>query len=152
MNLKRFNLVPLLAAGIFIFSSASFSGQAVAKDNNVTVNISSMGEQMMYNMKDISVPANSTVTVVFENKSSSLKHNWVLTEKGAGDKVAMDGMSAGEAKSYVKKGDKVIAYTKLGDPGKKVKVTFKAPKKGTYDYVCTSPGHNMIMKGKFVVK
>jgi azurin len=145
-------LKTILVAGIMMLSAISFSGQAIAKDNKVTVNVSSMGEQMMYNMKDISVPADSTVTVIFQNKSSSLKHNWVLTQKGASDKVAMEGMSAGESKGYVTKSDKIIAFTKLSEPGKKVQVTFKAPKKGTYDYVCTSPGHNAIMKGKFVVK
>jgi azurin len=80
-------------------------------------------------------------------------HNWILTTKGSGNAVANEGIGAGEAKGYINKSNKnIIAFTPIAKPGKTVKVTFKAPKKGTYDYVCTSPGHNMLMKGKFTVK
>jgi azurin len=62
-------------------------------------------------------------------------------------------MSAGEGKNFINMSNKnIIAFTSLAKPGKTVKVTFDAPKKGTYDFVCTSPGHNMMMKGTFTVK
>ncbi len=144
-------LLSLLTSATFLFSVSS-ANQAFAAGNKVTLNISSVGEQMMFDKKELTVPAGSDVTVIFTNKSSALKHNWILAKKGTGNKVAAAGISAGESKSYVVKSPDVIAYTKLISPKKKGQVTFKAPAKGTYDFVCTSPGHNMIMKGVFKVK
>jgi azurin len=152
MKTKK-NLLSLLTAGAFIFSAVSFTGEALAAGKKVTLNVESMGDSMMYTKKDLSVPADSVVTLNFKNNSSALMHNWILTVKGAADKVANEGIGAGEAKGYINKSNKnILAFTPVAKPGKTVKVVFKAPKKGVYDYVCTSPGHNMTMKGKFTVK
>lgn len=141
----------LLTSATFLITGLTAT-EAFAGGNKVVVNISSMGEQMKFDKNEIKVPAGSDVTVVFTNKSTALKHNWILAKKGKGDAVATAGMSAGEGKGYVTKSGDVIAFTKLIDPKKKGQVTFKAPAKGTYDFVCTSPGHNMLMKGKFIVQ
>ncbi|MEK7434730.1 MAG: plastocyanin/azurin family copper-binding protein [Cyanobacteriota bacterium] len=134
-----------------LVSSVFFAGAAFAKSE--TLKIESVGDQMKFNKSEFSVSAGSDVTVEFKNTSSSLKHNWILVEKGEGDKIATEGIAKGEGQSYVNKSNKkILAMTKLADPGKTVKVMFKAPKKGSYDFVCTSPGHNMLMKGKLTVK
>ena len=36
--------------------------------------------------------------------------------------------------------------------GESSSVTFPAPEKGTYDYICTFPGHYAIMRGILVVE
>lgn len=141
----------ILTSATFLFSGA-LATEAMAAGKKVTVNIASFGEQMKFDKNEIKVPAGSDVTVIFTNKSTALKHNWILTKKGKANSVAMAGMAAGEAKGYVVKGGDVIAFTKLIDPKKKGQVTFKAPPKGTYDFVCTMPGHNMLMKGTFIVQ
>ena len=145
--MKKF--LTYLTAGLF---TLTLTTTAIAGGGKVTVKITSMGDQMKFDKSEVSVSEGSEVTVEFKNASTSLKHNWILVEKGTGDKIAMDGMSAGESKSYLPKSKSIIAATKLANPGKTEKVTFKAPKKGSYDFVCTSPGHNMLMKGKFIVK
>lgn len=145
--MKKF--LTYLTAGLF---TLSLTATAIAGGGKVTVKITSMGDQMKFDKSEVSVSEGSEVTVEFKNASTSLKHNWILVEKGTGDKIAMDGMSAGESKSYLPKSKSILAATKLANPGKTEKVTFKAPKKGSYDFVCTSPGHNMLMKGKFIVK
>ena len=160
MNSKLLSVITLgmIAVSSVLSAPQAFAAapkaakMATASGKAVTLNIASNGEQMMYNKKELSVPANSKVTVIFQNKSAALKHNWVLVKAGKGDKVAAAGIAAGESKGYVVASSDVIAYTKLSAAGKKVQVTFQAPKKGTYDFLCTSPGHNAIMKGKFVVK
>jgi azurin len=149
--MKNNKFLSLLTSTTFLFSGA-LATEALAGGNKVVVSISSMGEQMKFDKNEVKVPAGSDVTVIFNNKSTALKHNWILTKKGKGDAVATAGMSAGESKGYVTKGGDVIAFTKLIDPNKKGQVSFKAPAKGTYDFVCTSPGHNMLMKGKFIVQ
>jgi azurin len=49
--------------------------------------------------------------------------------------------------------DKVIAATKMLGPGETDTVSFTAPAAGTYDYICTFPGHAMAgMRGVLTVK
>jgi len=50
--------------------------------------------------------------------------------------------------------DKIIANTELAGPGETVEVSFTAPTKpGTYEYLCSFPGHYQVgMKGQLVVK
>jgi hypothetical protein len=62
-----------------------------------------------------------------------------------------------EGRAYIpwegKKLDKrVLAATRLTEPGQKQTLKLTAPKKeGEYEYVCTFPGHWMIMNGKLIV-
>jgi len=46
----------------------------------------------------------------------------------------------------------VIAYTKIIGGGESVTITFDTPEKGTYDFLCTFPGHFALMQGKFIVE
>jgi len=72
---------------------------------------------------------------------------------GTIDAVAADGIAAGEANNYLKPNDnRVLAYTALAKEGETVSVTFDAPPRGTYDFVCTFPGHATLMRGKFIVR
>ena len=41
---------------------------------------------------------------------------------------------------------------KLIGGGEETTVTFDAPAKGTYDFICSFPGHYALMKGKFIVE
>jgi azurin len=43
----------------------------------------------------------------------------------------------------------VIAHTPMAKPGETTEVTFTAPAAGTYPFICTVPGHYMLMKGVF---
>ncbi|MBT8261281.1 MAG: azurin, partial [Bacteroidia bacterium] len=36
--------------------------------------------------------------------------------------------------------------------GQSTSVTFMAPEVGTYDFICSFPGHSALMKGKFIVE
>ena len=46
---------------------------------------------------------------------------------------------------------KVIAHTKLLGGGESDTIEFTL-EKGTYDYICSFPGHSSIMKGKLIVE
>ena len=48
--------------------------------------------------------------------------------------------------------DKVIASTPVLGPKQSADATFKAPAAGEYVYICSFPGHYMLMKGTLVVK
>ncbi|GIV85192.1 MAG: auracyanin-A [Candidatus Roseilinea sp.] len=122
----------------------------------VTLEIGSKGDALEYDKTSFEVPAGSKVTLNFKNNASpgsGVYHNWVLVRPGTIDAVAADGIAAGEANDYLKPNDnRVIAHTKLAKEGETVSVTFDAPAPGTYDFVCTFPGHATLMRGKFIVK
>jgi azurin len=45
----------------------------------------------------------------------------------------------------------VLAYTQMAPSGTTSEVTFTAPAAGAYPYICTFPGHYMMMKGVLTV-
>lgn len=121
----------------------------------VEIAIASVGDTMAYDKTALSVPAGASVHLVFKNnaKGDVLAHNWVLVNKGTEAKVAVDGLAAGVAAGYLpSNNDDVLASVPLAQPGKTTDATFKAPKTpGAYPYICTFPGHYLMMKGVLTV-
>jgi azurin len=68
--------------------------------------------------------------------------------------VASAGLAAGLKNNHIPPGDKrVIASTKVIGGGETTSVKFSAQllQKGeSYTYLCTFPGHNATMKGRFI--
>ena len=60
--------------------------------------------------------------------------------------------AVGPEKEHLHDASKTIAATKLVGGGESVTVEFDAPAAGTYEFLCTFPGHFAIMKGKFIVE
>lgn len=83
-----------------------------------------------------------------------LPHNWVLVQPGTEAAVAAAGLKAGQEAGYLDdKRENVIAFTPLAMKGTTVETTFDAPKTpGSYPFICTVPGHYMMMKGVVVVQ
>lgn len=120
----------------------------------VELEIESVGNTMTFSKTALTAPAGSEVHLVFKNNSTMdvLPHNWVLVHAGTEAKVAADGLALGPERNYLPETDDVIAATVLARPGKTSEVTFTAPKyTGKYPYICTVPGHYIMMKGVFTV-
>ena len=63
------------------------------------------------------------------------------------------GYDAEKEKEYIPDGgNQVIVHTKLIGGGESDTITFDAPEKGTYEFICSFPGHYMSMKGKLIIK
>jgi azurin len=125
--------------------------QAVQK---VELEISSVGDTMTYDKTALTVPAKSEVHLVFHNnaKLDALPHNWVLVSAGSEARVAADGLALGVSAGYIPKSDDVLASTPLTLPKGESEITFTAPKyAGKYPYICTVPGHYVMMKGVLTV-
>ena len=59
----------------------------------------------------------------------------------------------GMKKDFIPPTDKILWHTKLLNPNTAETLRFKAPKEpGDYPYVCTFPGHWVIMHGVMHVK
>ena len=106
---------------------------------------------MVFDTEGFAVDAGSVVTLTYDNDSTLFQHNWVLVLDGAKDDVSERG-TAHPTDGWVQPDDPdVIAATELLDPGVVGGVTFITPPPGTYQFVCTFPGHNVTMFGSFEV-
>ena len=109
---------------------------------------------LKYSVDRIQVKAGSKVKLVFNN-NDDMTHNVVLVEPGAarevGDKAYNMGLK-GSQLHYIPESTKVLHHTNLIQPGGAETIYFIAPAKpGTYTYLCTYPGHAMVMQGVMTV-
>lgn len=116
------------------------------------------GDDMMkYDKAELKVPVGSKVELTLKHTgklpAKSMGHNWTLLKQGTDIKAfAMEALNAADT-NYVPEGaDAVIVHTDLIGGGESTTITFDAPEKGTYDYICTFPGHYGSMQGKFIVE
>lgn len=113
-------------------------------------------DSMRFNKKELNVYEGQKVTLTFKHvgkmDKSVMGHNFVLLKQGV--KLGSFAQKAMDAKetAYIPKGDFVIAHTKMLGGGESDTIVFNAPKKGTYNFICSFPGHYALMKGKFIVK
>lgn len=160
--LKTLGLGGGMAAGAAVLAACGGGGAAPAAPAGapaapVTLDIGTKGDTLEYDKTALDASAGSKITVNLKNNSapaSNLLHNWALLKAGAAiDAVANDGIAAGDANNYIKAGDdRVLAHVKLVKGGETGSVTFDAPAAGVYDYLCTFPGHNVLMRGKLTIK
>jgi azurin len=123
-----------------------------APPKKVELAISAVGATMVFDKTALTVPAGAEVHLTMKvSPPGALSHNWVLVNTGTEAQVAADGLAKGPKENYVAPGPNVLAYTPLIAPGKTGEVTFTAPAAGTYPYICTFPGHYMMMKGVLTV-
>ncbi|NRB53333.1 MAG: azurin [Saprospiraceae bacterium] len=114
-------------------------------------------DQMQYDQVYLKVKAGSTVKLTLKHVGSMAKtvmgHNFVLLAKGTNMATFAQEAVAAKDNDYIPEGtDAVIASTKMLGGGEEATIEFVAPEKGTYDYLCSFPGHYGVMKGKFVVE
>jgi azurin len=108
---------------------------------------------MAFNAKAFNVKAGQPVKLTFDNAAAvPLPHNVIVGKAGSKDalfaaamKVATD--PQGMAKGYVPEDANVLAHTKLVQPGQKETIEFVLPAAGDYPYMCTFPGHSILMNG-----
>ena len=123
----------------------------------VEITLNAVGEAMneiAYDPKSLTVPANSRVKLTFNNKSSAegMLHNFVLVELGSGQEIATAGIKAGKDNNFVPKDSRIFANTTMTQMGETVTIEFDAPAKGSYHYICTYPGHYPNMIGRLNVE
>lgn len=128
------------------------------EDPNVAVVVIEGNDQMKFNKSEIRVKAGQTVKLTLKHvgkmKKEVMGHNWVLLTEGA-DLAAIGQAGAVAADNdYIPADmtDQIITHTKMIGGGESVTIEFEAPAQGTYDFLCTFPGHYALMKGKFIVE
>jgi azurin len=118
--------------------------------------VTSVREQMRYDTTQIVVQAGKPFEIIFEN-IDVMPHNLVVVKPGTREAIGnaanfMPPTPDRLGRAYVPASDNVIAATKMLEPGQKQKLFIQAPRTpGNYEFVCTFPGHWLIMWGTLVV-
>jgi azurin len=110
---------------------------------------------LKFDREMITVKAGQKVKLVFNN-NDDMQHNLVLTLPGEASEIGAKAMGLGlkgPELFYVPNNPKVLAHTKILDPGTTETIYFVAPDKpGDYQFVCTYPGHYLVMQGVLKVQ
>jgi azurin len=120
--------------------------------NLLTIRMATVPERMQFDVKRFEVKAGQPVKLVLANPDA-MQHNLVIVKPGALEEVGVAGNEMakdpdGIKKDFVPRSDKVLHATKLINPQATTILRFKAPAEpGSYPYVCTFPGHWVIMNG-----
>ncbi len=124
-----------------------------------TVNVGLTGNDLMqFSAKEIKVKAGQKVNLTFRHvgkmELAVMGHNFVLLKPGTEiPAFSLEAANVGKDKDWIPNdGKDVIAHTKMIGGGQSTSVTFTAPEAGTYDFICSFPGHSGLMKGKFIVE
>jgi azurin len=120
----------------------------------VTINAD---KNLTFDIRSFSVKPGEAIALDFANPDV-VPHNWVLVKPGmldrVGDlanKIVTDPEAA--ARNYVPESHDVLTYSDIVEPQGQFTIYFKAPlEKGRYPYLCTFPGHWMVMNGQMIVE
>lgn len=115
-------------------------------------------DKMQYDLKTITVKAGQKVELTLNHigkmSKQTMGHNWVLVKPDTDlGKFGVAAASAADT-DYIpaEYEDQVIAHTKMLGGGESDSITFDAPAPGTYTFLCSFPGHNVLMRGEFIVE
>ena len=103
------------------------------------------------------MPAGKPIKLTFTNPDV-VPHNWVLLKPGSLSRVGelvnrLVADPEAALQQYVPQSDDVLAYTDIVPPGEKFTIYFRAPETpGRYPFLCSFPGHWMVMNGQLIVE
>jgi putative heme-binding domain-containing protein len=115
------------------------------------------GKNLTYSKRSFQVKPGEPIRFTFVNPDS-VPHNWALIKPGTlaqvGDlvnKIIAEPDAA--ARHYIPRTDDVIVHTDIVGPQEQLTIFFRAPtERGRYPYLCTFPGHWMVMNGEMIVE
>lgn len=120
------------------------------------VNIAA-GQNLTYDTREFKAKAGEAIKLTFSNPDV-VPHNWVLIQPGSLQAIGSEAnklVADPEAliRHYVPQSSDVICFTDLVDGKQETSIQFRVPKKpGRYPYLCTFPGHWMVMNGTMIVE
>ncbi|MGB7324644.1 MAG: DUF6797 domain-containing protein, partial [Rubripirellula sp.] len=115
------------------------------------------GQNLTFATKQFTVKTNEPISLTLSNPDV-VPHNWVLVRSGTlkqvgelGNRMIADPSAV--SRHYIPETDAVLVHTDIVDPGDEQTVNFIAPAAtGTYPFLCTFPGHWMVMNGTIIVE
>lgn len=144
----------MIMIGAAALAVAGMNAQAASRVIEVTGD-----DTMKFNVTEIDAKPGEALEVVFTNAGSvpreAMAHNFVLLKPMTDEALgAFAAAAAAKAPTFLPDDQSaVLAHTKTLGPKESDKVDFTAPATaGEYPFICTFPGHYMLMHGKLIVK
>ena len=117
----------------------------------------SVGPNLSYLPRQLEVVAGEPLAITLINPDV-VPHNWALAAPGSLSTVGeaanlLIADPAAVARHYIPATEEVLAYTDIVAPGKQQTIYLTAPDvPGRYPFLCTFPGHWMVMNGELLVR
>jgi len=117
----------------------------------------SAGPNLSFQPRELRAKAGEAIKLTFVNPDV-VPHNWALVRPGTlaavGDlanKLVADPSAV--TRHYVPTSGDVVVYTDVVNPGEQGAIWFRVPEvAGRYPFLCTFPGHWMVMNGELIVE
>lgn len=115
-----------------------------------------VGPNLSFQPRRIEVSPGEPIQLTLENPDV-VPHNWALAAPGSLDRVGdlanrLVTDPAAAARHYIPASDDILAFTDIVSPQSRQTIHFRAPDTpGRYPFLCTFPGHWMVMNGELVV-
>ncbi|MEO1652001.1 MAG: plastocyanin/azurin family copper-binding protein [Bacteroidota bacterium] len=110
---------------------------------------------LKYDKKELRLKAGAKIKLNLHNPDDMV-HNLVLVSPESADQVAKEALALGlrgEERYHVPDSDQVLFHTALVQPNGSESIFFVAPDRpGSYQFVCTLPGHARSMRGVLIVE
>ena len=120
-----------------------------------TIRIATVKERMMYDVKELTLKPGKKVKLTFANEDF-MPHNLMLVNPGKIDEIANQALvmgAKGFENGFIPDNKNILWHSKLLDGGKEEVIEFTTPSSpGDYPYMCSFPGHSIIMRGMLHVK
>jgi azurin len=122
------------------------------------VKIGTVNERMQFTVTEFKVKAGTPVKIVFDNPDAT-PHNLLIVQPGAVDEIGLAAIEMAKqpealvSLDFTPKSDKILQGTKMIKQGETDVLRFNAPtERGSYPYICSFPGHFLVMKGVMIVE
>jgi azurin len=115
------------------------------------------GKNLSFETRLLTVRAGENIKLTFSNPDV-VPHNWILVKPGSLERVGdLANKLVADPKAvshhYVPRTDDVLCYTDIVPPNERFTIYFRAPsQRGRYPYLCSFPGHWMVMNGQMIVE
>jgi len=131
--------------------------ELVVEDTRFSVSIGS-NDQMQFDKNELKVPAGEPVVLTLKHNGKMAKnvmgHNLVILKQGVDFKDFAEKASVAADNEYIPASEtaSIIAHTKVIGGGESDTIEFTIDQPGTYEFLCTFPGHYAIMRGVIIAE
>ncbi len=156
------SITTLKLFGIATLALVGFSAPKAQAQDVLEITLTADKVQFIYDIKEFKVKAGQKVKLTLVNPADSVTkqpHNILIVKQGKKEAVgalANAGLSDPdfiEKKQCVPESDDILFHSKLVNAGDSDVLEFTAPSEpGDYPYLCTYPGHWVLMNGVMTVE
>src|SRR5690554_2455198 len=131
--------------------------EPVAEDTRFSVSIGS-NDQMQFDKNELKVPVGEPISLTLKHTGKMAKnvmgHNLVILKQGVDFKDFAEKAALATDTDYIPSSEKsnIIAHTKVIGGGESDTIEFVIEQAGTYEFLCTFPGHYAIMRGVIIAE